>query len=327
MTVIIPRRRFLRLAASDAALPALARGAAALDYPIRPVRLIVGFAAGGPNDICARLVAPWLSDHLGKPVVVENRAGAAGNTATEYVVRAPADGHTLIVLGPPSVVNATLYENLSFSVVHDVAPVGGIVRVPEVLVVNPAVPAKTLPEFIAYAKANPGKVNYASAGSGTMPHVAGELFKQVAGVELVHVPYRGGGPALVDLMGGHVQAMFETTLPIIPHIRAGKLRALAVASTTRSPALPDVPTVAETLPGYEATAWYGIGAPKDTPREILERLNTELNAGLVDATIKERLAALGGTPMPLSTADFGKLVAADTEKWGKVVRAAHIKAE
>jgi tripartite-type tricarboxylate transporter receptor subunit TctC len=327
ITSRIARRRFLRLAASAAALPALTRGAAALHYPTRTVRLIVGFPAGGPNDICARLVAAWLSERLGKPIVVENRAGAAGNLATEYVVRAPADGHTLIVLGPPSVVNASIYAHLSFSVVRDVAPVAGILRVPEVLVVNPRVPAKTLAEFIAYAKTNPGKVNYASAGSGTMPHVAGELFKQMAGLDLVHVPYRGGGPALIDLMGGQVQAMFETTLPIIPHVRAGKLRALAVASAERSPALPNIPAVGEILPGYEAAAWYGIGAPKDTPREIVELLNIEVNAGLADPTIKQRVAELGGTPLALSSAEFARLLAADTEKWGKVVRAAHIKAE
>ena len=296
-------------------------------YPARPVHIIVGFAAGGPNDISARLIGQWLSERLGQQFVVENRAGAGGNVATEFVVRAPADGYTLLLVPAPAAINATLYENLNFNFIRDIAPVAGILRVPEVMVVNPAVPANTVPEFIAYAKANPGKINMASAGNGSVPHVAGELFKFMTGVDLIRVGYRGGGPALVDLMGGQVQVMFEPTLSTIGYIRAGKLRALAVTSATRSAALPDVPTVGEFVPGYEATAWFGIGAPKNTPADIVDKLNAAINAGLADAKIKERLADMGGEPMPMSTAEFAKFIADETEKWGKVVRAAGIKAE
>ncbi|MGA8496694.1 MAG: tripartite tricarboxylate transporter substrate binding protein [Xanthobacteraceae bacterium] len=323
----LPRREFLRLSATAIALPAAVHLAWAETYPARPVHVIVGFAAGGPNDISARLIAQWLSERLGQQFVVENRPGAGGNVATELVVRAPADGYTLLLVPAPAAINATLYDNLNFNFIHDIAPVAGILRVPEVMVVNPAVPANTVPEFIAYAKANPGKINMASAGNGTVPHVAGELFKFMTGVDLVRVGYRGGGPALVDLMGGQVQVMFEPTLSTIGYIRAGKLRALAVTSATRSASLPDVPTVGEFVPGYEATAWFGIGAPRNTPSEIVDKLNGEINAGLVDPKIKERLADLGGEPMPMSPADFAKFIADETEKWGKVVRAAGIKAE
>jgi tripartite-type tricarboxylate transporter receptor subunit TctC len=322
----LPRREFLHLATAIA-LPAAARLAWAETYPARPVHIIVGFAAGGPNDISARLIAQWLSERLGQQFIVENRPGAGGNVATELVVRAPADGYTLLLVPAPAAINATLYDNLNFNFIRDIAPVAGILRVPEVMVVNPAVPANTVPEFIAYAKANPGKINMASAGNGTVPHVAGELFKFMTGVDLVRVGYRGGGPALVDLMGGQVQVMFEPTLSTIGYIRAGKLRALAVTSATRSAALPDVPTVGEYVPGYEATAWFGIGAPRNTPPDIVAKLNGEINAGLADAKIKERLADMGGEPMPMSSAEFAQFIADETQKWGKVVRAAGIKAE
>jgi len=323
----LPRREFLHLSAAAIALPAVARLARAETYPARPVHIMVGFAAGGPNDISARLIGQWLSERLGQQFVVENRPGAGGNVATELVVRAPADGYTLLLVPAPAAINATLYDNLNFNFIRDIAPVAGILRVPEVMVVNPAVPANTVPEFIAYAKANPGKINMASAGNGTVPHVAGELFKFMTGVDLVRVGYRGGGPALVDLMGGQVQVMFEPTLSTVGYIRAGKLRALAVTSSTRSAALPDVPTVGEFVPGYEATAWFGIGAPRNTPADIVAKLNGEINAGLADAKIKERLADLGGEPMPMATAEFAKFIVDETEKWGKVVRAAGIKAE
>jgi tripartite-type tricarboxylate transporter receptor subunit TctC len=323
----LPRREFLHLSAAAIALPSVARLARAETYPARPVHIVVGFAAGGPNDISARLIGQWLSERLGQQFVVENRPGAGGNVATELVVRAPADGYTLLLVPAPAAINATLYDNLNFNFIRDIAPVAGILRVPEVMVVNPAVPANTVPEFIAYAKANPGKINMASAGNGTVPHVAGELFKFMTGVDLVRVGYRGGGPALVDLMGGQVQVMFEPTLSTVGYIRAGKLRALAVTSATRSAALPDVPTVGEFVPGYEATAWFGIGAPRNTPADIVAKLNGEINAGLADAKIKERLADLGGEPMPMATADFAKFIVDETEKWGKVVHAAGIKAE
>ena len=323
----LPRRTFLHLAAGAAALPAVPRIALAETYPTRPVHLIVGFAAGGPNDISARLMGQWLSERFGQSFVIENRPGAGGNVATELVVHAPADGYTLLLVPAPAAINATLYANLNFNFIRDIAPVAGILRVPEVMVVNPSVPANTVPEFIAYAKANPGKINMASAGNGSVPHVAGEMFKVMAGVDLVKVGYRGGGPALIDLMGGQVQVMFEPTLSTIAYIRAGKLRALAVTSATRSPALPDIPTLGEFVPGYEATAWFGIGAPKGTPIQIIDKLNSEVNAGRADPKIKERLADLGGIPMPMTPAEFAKLIANETEKWGKVVRAANIKPE
>jgi tripartite-type tricarboxylate transporter receptor subunit TctC len=307
------------------ALPGLVRIAPAQTWPARPVRLVVGFAAGGPNDITARIIAQWLSERLGQQVIVENRPGAGSNIATELVVRAPADGYTLLLVPPPAAINTSLYANLSFNFLRDIVPVAGIVRVPEVMVVNPSLPVGTVREFIDYARTRPGKINMASAGNGTMPHVAGELFKFMAGVDLVRVGYRGGGPALIDLMAGQVQVMFEPTLATLPHIQARELRALAVTSATRSTVLPDVPVLADTVPGYEATAWYGLGAPRNTPAEVIARLNREINAGLADRRVKGRLADLGGDAMPMSPAEFGKLVADETEKWGKVIRTANIR--
>jgi tripartite-type tricarboxylate transporter receptor subunit TctC len=325
--VKLPRRTFLHLAAGAAALPALPLVASAIDYPTRPVHLIVGFAAGGPSDIAARLIGQWLSEQFRQQFVIENRPGAGSNIATEAVVRAPPDGYTLLLVGAPAAINATLYSNLNFNVIRDIAPVAGIVRVPEVMVVNPSVPANTVPEFIAYAKANPGKLNMATGGPGSVPDVAGELFKFMTGVDLVRVGYRGGGPALIDLLGGQVQVMFESSLTTMTYIRVEKLRALAVTSVTRSETLPGVPTVGEFVPGYEATAWFGLGAPKNTPTDIVNRLDKAINAGLADPKIKERLADLGGIPMPMSAAEFGQLIANETEKWGKVIRAANIKPE
>jgi tripartite-type tricarboxylate transporter receptor subunit TctC len=321
------RRRFLQFAAGTMALPSLPRVAICRAYPERPVHVIVGFAAGGPNDICARLMGQWLSERLGQQFIVENRPGAGSNLATADVVRSAPDGYTLLLIGPPAAINATLYEKLDFNFIRDITPIAGIARMPEVMVVNPSVSAKTVPEFIAYAKANPGKINLASAGNGTIPHVAGELFKFMTGLDLVRVGYRGGGPALADLLAGQVQVMFETTLATLPHIRAGKLRALAVTSIARSPALPDVPTMQEFVPGYEATAWYGLGAPKGTAAEIVETLNNAVNVGLAESKIKDHLADLGGDPMPMTPADFGRHLADETEKWAKVIRAADIKAE
>ena len=277
------------------------------------------------NDIVARLIGQWLSERLGQPFIIENRPGAGSNIATEAVVRAPPDGYTLLLVGPPNAINATLYDKLNFNFIRDIAPVASIVRVPNVMVVNPSVPAKTVPEFIAYAKANPGKINMASAGIGSSAHVAGELFKMMTGVDMVHVPYRGAAPALTDLLGGQVQVCSPRMPASIEYIKAGKLRALAVTTATRSEALPDVPTVGEFVPGYEASSWYGVGAPKNTPAEIVDKLNKEINAALADPKIKARLADLGGTALAGSPADFGKLIADETEKWGKVIRAANIK--
>jgi tripartite-type tricarboxylate transporter receptor subunit TctC len=319
------RRKLLQLSATALLLPAGSALAAPQAYPSRPVHIIVGFATGGPNDISARIIAQWLSQRLGQQFVVENRPGAGSNIATESVVHAAADGYTLLLVPAPAAINATLYHNLTFNFVHDIAPVAGIVRVPEVMVVNPSVPAKTVPEFIAYAKANPGKINMASAGNGSVPHVAGELFKFMTGLNLVTVGYRGGGPALVDLLAGQVQVMFEPTLSTLPHIKAGKLRALAVTSAKRSEALPDVPALDEFVPGYEATAWFGIGAPKNVPSEIVETLNREINAGLADAKLKAQLVGLGGTPMPMLPDEFGALIASETDKWAKVIKFAGIK--
>ncbi len=323
----LPRRRFLQLASGAAALPLVSHGAKADTYPSKPVRIVVGFAAAGPNDISARLIGQWLSERLGQQFFVDNRPGAGSNIATDLVVHAAADGYTLLLVAPPAAINATLYDNLNFNFINDIAPIAGIVRVPEVMVVNPSVPAKTVSEFIAYAKANPGKINYATAGNGSLPHVAGELFKAMTGLDLVRVGYRGGGPALIDLMGGQVQVMFEPTLSTLAYIKAGKLRALAVTSATRSAVLPDVPTLGEVVPGYEATAWYGLGAPKQTPPEIIEKLNAQVNAGLADPKLKQRLADLGGDPMPMSPADFGKLISDETMKWAKVIKSAGIKPE
>ena len=314
------RRQFLHLAAGAAALSTISRIARAQAYPSRPVRVIVPFAPAGTTDIVARLMGQWLSEQLGQQFVIENRPGAGTNIATEAVVRAPPDGYTLLTVGAPAAINATLYDKLNFNFIRDIAPVASIIREPLVMVVNLSVPAKTVPEFIAYAKANPGKLNMASVGNGSSPHVAGELFKMMTGVNMVHVGYRSSGPALIDLLGGQVQVMFNGAGSAIEYIRAGKLRALAVTTATRSEALPEVPTVGEFVPGYEASAFFGIGAPKNTPAEIVEKLNKEINAGLVDPQLKARIAELGSTIIAGSPIDFAKLIADETEKWGKVVK-------
>jgi tripartite-type tricarboxylate transporter receptor subunit TctC len=323
----LPRRNFLHLAAGAAALPAVSRIAWAQTYPSRPVRLIVPIAPGGASDITARLIGQWLSERLGQPFIIENRPGGGNNIGTEAVVRAPADGYTLLLCGITNATNATIYDKLNFDFIRDIAPVAGISHGPFVMVVNPSVPAKSLPEFIAYAKANPRKVNMASAGNGSAPHVAGELFKMMAGIDMVHVPYRGGGPALNDLLGGQVQVYFATSVSSIQYIRAGRLHALAVTAATRSDALPDIPTVGEFVPGYEASNWYGVGIPKNTPVEIVDKLNKEINAGLADPKMQARLADFGGTPLVVSPADFGRLIAEETEKWGKLIRALNIKTD
>jgi tripartite-type tricarboxylate transporter receptor subunit TctC len=323
----LPRRNFLHLAAGAAALPAVARIARAQTYPSRPVRLLVGFAPGGPGDILARLMGHWLSERLGQPFVVENRTGAATNIATEAVVRAPADGYTLLFVTMANAINATLYDKLNFNFIRDIAPVAAIIVVPNVMVVNLSVPAKTVPEFIAYAKANPGKLTMASSGIGAPSHVFGELFKFMTGVNLVHVPYRGAVPAVTDLLAGQVQVFFDPIPNSIGYITAGKTRPLAITSATRSEVLPDVPTVSEFVPGYEASQWVGIGAPKNTPAQIIDKLNEAVNAGLADLELKARFTDLGGTVMRGSPADFGKLIAEETEKWAKVIRAANIKPE
>jgi len=323
------RRKFLHLAASAAALPALSRVAWAQTYPTRPVRIIVGFAPAGATDIFTRLIGQWLSERPGQQFVVENRPGAATNLAAEAVVRSPPDGYTLLGFDVAAAFNATLYDKLklNFNFIRDIAPVAGFVRAPQIMTVDPSVPARTVPEFIAYAKANPGKIAMATAGNGSPMHMGGELFKMMSGVDLVHVPYRGAGPALIDLLSGQVQVGFISAAASMEYIRAGKLRPLAVTTATRSAVLPDVPTVAEFLPGYEASTWFGVGAPKGTPAEIIEKLNREINAALADPKMKARLANLGGTPLVLSPADFGKLIGEETEKWGKVIRAANIKPE
>jgi tripartite-type tricarboxylate transporter receptor subunit TctC len=310
-----------------AALPAVSRIAWAQAYPSRPVRVIVGFAPGGATDIMARLVGQWLSERLGQQFVIDNRPGAGGNIAAEAVVRAPADGYTLLQCGVPNAINTTLYDRLNFNFIRDIAPVAGIIRGTYVMVVNPSVPTKTVSEFIAYAKANPGRISFGSAGIGSPNHVAGELFNIMAGVNLMHVPYRGIAPALNDLLGGQVQVAFAFMPSSIEFIRAGKLRALAVTTATRSEVLPDVPTVGEFVPGYEASAWYGLGAPKATPAEIVDKLNKEINAALADPKMKARLADLGGTALLGLPVDFGKLIAEETEKWGKVVKFSGAKAD
>jgi tripartite-type tricarboxylate transporter receptor subunit TctC len=323
-----PRRQFLRLAAGAAALPAVSRSAWAQAYPARPVRILVGAPAGGTLDVVARVMGQWLSERLGQAFVIENRPGGAGNNvATEAVVRAAPDGYTLLLIAISNAINTTLYDKLNYNFLRDIAPVASIVRVPLIMEVNASVPAKTVPEFIAYAKGNPGKVNMASAGNGTSPQVAGELFKLMTGVELVHVPYRGSPPALTDLLGGQVQVMFDLMPTSIELVRAGKLRALAVTTAARSPALPDVPTVAEFVPGYEASTWQGIGAPRGTPAEIVDKLNREINAGLADPKIRARLADTGAAPFAGTPGDFGRFMADETEKWAKVVKFAGIKAE
>ena len=316
----LPRRQFLYLAAGAAALPAMSRIASAQAYPTRPVRIIVGFAPSGATDIMARLIGQWLSERLGQQFIVENRPGAASNIATEAVVNAPPDGYTLLVATSVNAINATLYDKLNFNLIRDIVPVASIHREPFLVEVNPSVPVKAVPELIAYAKANPGKINMSSAGIGSGNHIAGELFKMMTGVNLAHVPYRSAGPALVDLLGGQVQVMFATISSSIEYVRTGKLRALAVTTTTRSPVLPDIPTVAEFVPGYEASFWTGIGAPRNTPIEIVEKLNQETNAALADSQIKARLAGFAATALPGSPADFGKLIAEETEKWAKVVK-------
>jgi tripartite-type tricarboxylate transporter receptor subunit TctC len=323
----LPRRNFLHLTAGAAALPAMWRIARADTYPSRPVHWIVGFAPGGGNDIVARLMGQWLSERLGQPVVIENRPGAATNIATETVVRAPPDGYTLLFVATSSAINATLYKKLNFNFLRDIAPVAGIIRIPNVMVVNPSVPAKTVPEFIVYAKSNSGKVNMASPGVGTSVHLSGELFKMMTGIEMVHIPYKGAAPAFTDLLGGQVQVMFGTMPSAIEYIRAGRLRALAVTTAARSEELPDVPSVGEFVQGYEVSAWYGMSAPMGTPAEVIDKLNKEINAGLADPKLKVRLADLGGITIAGSPSDFGKLIADETEKWAKVIRTANIKPE
>jgi tripartite-type tricarboxylate transporter receptor subunit TctC len=316
----LSRRQFLDLAAGAGALPAISRAARAQAYPMRPVRLISGFPAGGPNDIVARLIAQWLSGRLGQPFIVENRPGAGSNIATEAVVRAPQDGYTLLLVNSPNAINATLYDNLNFVFLRDIAPVVSIARATLIMEVHPSVPVRTVTEFIAYAKANPGRINFGSAGQGSPQHVSGELFKMMTGIDMVHVPYRGGAPALTDLLGGQVQAMIDSVPGSIEFVRAGKLRPLAVTSLTRWPGLEDLPTVNDFVPGFQADTWYGIGVPRNTPADIIDKLNREINAGLTDPNVKARLADLGAMVIGGSPADFGKLLADETEKWAKVVR-------
>jgi tripartite-type tricarboxylate transporter receptor subunit TctC len=319
------RRQFLRLSALALGLPAISRMAVAQTYPARPVRMVVGFAAGGAPDIAARLIAQWLSERLGQQFIIENRPGSGGNIATEAVVDAPADGYTLLMAGLQNAVNATLYEKLNYDFIRDTAPVGSVSHENYGMEVHPSFPARTVPEFIAYAKANPGKLNMASPGNGTGPHMAGELFKIMAGVDMVHVPYRGSPPALTDLLAGQVQLMFSPMSSSIGYVKSGKLRALAVTTATRSTALPDLPTVGEFVPGYKASGWFGVCAPRKTPVEIVERLNKEINAGLADSKLKARFTDLGSEVFAGSPADFGKHIADETEKWGKVVQTAHLK--
>jgi tripartite-type tricarboxylate transporter receptor subunit TctC len=323
----LPRRRFLSLAATAIGLPAISRVALAQDYPSRPVRLLVGFAAGGAPDIAARLVAQWLSDRLGQQFVIENRTGAGGNIATEAVVDAPADGYTLLMAGLQNAVNTTLYQKLKYDFARDMAPVAGVSHENYGMEVHPSFPAKTVPEFIAYAKANPGKLNMASPGNGTGPHMAGELFKIMAGVDMVHVPYRGSPPALTDLLGGQVQMMFSPLSSSIAYVKTGKLRGLAVTTAVRSEVLPDIPTVGEFVPGYAAAGWFGVCAPRKTPAEIIDRLNREINAGLSDSKMKARFAELSATTFGGSPSDFARYIADETEKWGKVVRTANLRAD
>ena len=316
----LPRRQFLYLAAGAAALPAVSRAAKAQTYPTRPVRLIAGFPPGGVVDVFARLIGQWLSERLGQPIIIENRAGAGGNLATEAVVKARPDGYTLLMIGSNNAWNVTLYDNLRFNFTRDIAPVASIYRGPAVLVVHPSFPAKSIPELVAYAKSNPGQINMASGGVGSTQHVYGELFKMITGVDMRDVPYRGGGPALTDLLAGQVSVMFDTLATSIEHIRAGKLRALAVTSATRSEVLPDIPTVGEFVPGYEGTGWQGVGAPRNTPTEIIDKLNGEINAGLADPRMKARIADFGYTVFASSPADFRTFIAAYTEKWAKVIK-------
>jgi tripartite-type tricarboxylate transporter receptor subunit TctC len=320
------RRQFLQLGASVAALPAASRLAWAQDYPSRPVRWIVPFSPGGGTDVVARLVSQSLSERLGQPFIVENRPGAGANIGTEVVVRAPPDGYTLLLAATVNTINATLYDKLDFDFMRDIAPVAAIIRIPNVMVVHPSVPATSIPEFIAYARAHPGKINFASAGTGTSQHVAGELFKIMAGIDMVHIPYRGTGPALTDLLAGRVQVLFLGAVSSMKYVESGKLRALALTSAARSAALPNLPTMAEFLPGFEASLFYGMGAPRNTPAEIIERLNKEINAGLADPAMKARLAELDGMVLGGTPADFARLIADETDKWRKVIKAANIRA-
>jgi tripartite-type tricarboxylate transporter receptor subunit TctC len=322
-----PRRHFLKLASGVAAAAAIPRSAPALDYPTRLVRFVVGFPAGGQQDIMARLIGQWLSERLGQQFLVENRPGAGGNIGAEAVINAPPDGYTMLLVGSPNAINATLYEKLNFVFLRDIAPVASFARTPLVMEVHPSVPVKTVPEFIAYAKANPGKVNYASAGNGTPQHVSGELFKMMTGVNMVHVPYRGSAPALVDMLAGQVQVMIDPLPASIEHVRSGSLRALAVTTQERFPALPNLPTVTESVPGYVADSWYGAGLPIGTPTEIIDKLNREINAGLADRKIKARITDLGATVLAGSPADFRKMIEVETEKWGKVVKASGARSE
>jgi tripartite-type tricarboxylate transporter receptor subunit TctC len=299
----------------------------AVDYPTRPIRWVVPYTPGGGTDITARIIGQWLSERLGQQFIIENKPGAGNNIGTETVVTAPPDGYTLLLVNPANAINATLYRKLSFNFLRDITPVAGIMRVPNVMEVNPEVPAKTVAEFIAYAKANPGKINWATSGNGTSVHLSGELFKMMTGVDLTHIPYKGSAPALTDMIAGTVQVIFDNMPPSLPHIRAGKLRALAVTTNVRSDALPDVPTVAETVPGYEASAFYGMGVPKGTPPEIIDKLNKEVNAGLADPKIKARLAELGGMLIPGTPAEFGKLVSDETDKWAKVIKTGGVALE
>jgi len=325
--MLLQRRRFLSLAAGAVAAPAMSSIASAQSYPARPVRLIIGYTPGGSADLTARLMAQWLSERLGQQFLVESRPGAGTNLATEAVVNAPPDGYTLLLVAPANAINASLYEKLNHNFMRDIAPVAGVNRFPNVMEVNPSLPVKTVPEFIAYAKANPGKLNMASSGPGSTIHVSGELFKMMTGVNMVHVPYRGSAPALTDMIGGQVQVMFDNIPTSIEHIRAGRLRVLAVTGTTRSNLLPDTPTVADFVPGYEASAWYGIGAPKNTPAEIVSKLNATVNAILADSAVKGRFDSMGATLITGSAAEFGKYVAEETEKWAKVVKFSGAKPE
>jgi tripartite-type tricarboxylate transporter receptor subunit TctC len=324
----LPRRRFLYLAASAATIPVMSRTGWAQSYPSRPARIVVGFAAGSSPDITARLMGHWLSERLGQPFIIDNKPGAGTNIGTEAVVRAPPDGHTLLWATTPNAINATFYDRLKFNFIEEITPVAAVIRLPNVMLMSPSVPAKTVPEFIAYAKANPDKINMASAVVGGVDHVAGELFKMMSGISMVHVPYRGGGASLfADLLSGQVQVSFPATAASLGYIRAGRLHALAITTAMRSPALPGVPTVSEFVPGYEASAWHGVGAPKNTPAGIVARLNEEINAGLADPKIAAQLSALGGTAIAGSPSEFGKLIAEETEKWGKVITFAGIRAE
>ena len=321
------RRQFLHLAAGAATLPVLSRFGWAENYPTRPVHLIVGFPPGGPTDIFARLIGDWLSKRFGQRFVIENRPGAGSTIGVATVVTAPADGYTLLLISTSAVISSSYYQNLSFNLIHDIAPVCGVALEPMVMVVNPSVPARTVPEFIANAKAEPGKIIMASVGDGTTPQMAGELFKMMADVDLLHVPYQGAAPALTDLLGGRAQVMFEAMPTLVGYIKSGKLRALAVTTAARSPVFPDLPTIGEFLPGYDASVWFGVAAPKQTPSDIVELLNREINAGLADPALSARLGNVGGTPLKGSSADFEKLFVGDSEKWTKVMKAANVKAE